>query len=446
MWRYILLIVMSLSIACADDAFAAKPKQKRDAAKVKKEQQATRKAIQETSKKISANTQETKKQLARLNSLNSEITAKGQQISHIQSGVDSLDRHISTISDSISSLNSHMEALRSSYITSLRKMQGSSGSISTLSFIFSAESFTDAYRRVRYMQQFNRWRKRKAEDINSTSALLLERKNALDTARRSRTTALARLNVARKELESTKAETDKVVANLKSEGSSLKAVLKEKQEQARRLDRELDKLIAEEQARIERQRKEEERKRREAERKAAAKANKKSPASAASSTAAEAPKPAEKTTAPTSVAAADRALSGSFEANKGKLLFPVSGKYRIVRGFGRQKHPQLEHVETDNSGIDIEALSSKSARAVFDGTVSATFRQPGYGTIVMIRHGNYLTIYANLDGINVKNGDKVKAGQTIGTILTDPDEENRTILHFELRKERTKLNPSLWVR
>lgn len=437
---------MSLSIACADDAFAAKPKQKRDAAKVKKEQQATRKAIQETSKKISANTQETKKQLARLNSLNSEITAKGQQISHIQSGVDSLDRHISTISDSISSLNSHMEALRSSYITSLRKMQGSSGSISTLSFIFSAESFTDAYRRVRYMQQFNRWRKRKAEDINSTSALLLERKNALDTARRSRTTALARLNVARKELESTKAETDKVVANLKSEGGSLKAVLKEKQEQARRLDRELDKLIAEEQARIERQRKEEERKRREAERKAAAKANKKSPASAASSTTAEAPKPAEKTTAPTSVAAADRALSGSFEANKGKLLFPVSGKYRIVRGFGRQKHPQLEHVETDNSGIDIEALSSKSARAVFDGTVSATFRQPGYGTIVMIRHGNYLTIYANLDGINVKNGDKVKAGQTIGTILTDPDEENRTILHFELRKERTKLNPSLWVR
>lgn len=446
MWRYILLIVMSLSIACADDAFAAKPKQKRDAAKVKKEQQATRKAIQETSKKISANTQETKKQLARLNSLNSEITAKGQQISHIQSGVDSLDRHISTISDSISSLNSHMEALRSSYITSLRKMQGSSGSISTLSFIFSAESFTDAYRRVRYMQQFNRWRKRKAEDINSTSALLLERKNALDTARRSRTTALARLNVARKELESTKAETDKVVANLKSERGSLKAVLKEKQEQARRLDRELDKLIAEEQARIERQRKEEERKRREAERKAAAKANKKSPASAASSTTAEAPKPAEKTTAPTSVAAADRALSGSFEANKGKLLFPVSGKYRIVRGFGRQKHPQLEHVETDNSGIDIEALSSKSARAVFDGTVSATFRQPGYGTIVMIRHGNYLTIYANLDGINVKNGDKVKAGQTIGTILTDPDEENRTILHFELRKERTKLNPSLWVR
>ena len=117
-----------------------------------------------------------------------------------------------------------------------------------------------------------------------------------------------------------------------------------------------------------------------------------------------------------------------------------------MRGFGRQKHPQLEHVETENSGIDIEALGSKNARAVFEGTVSATFRQPGYGTIVMIRHGNYLTIYANLDGINVKNGDKVKTGQTIGTILTDPDEENRAILHFELRKERTKLNPSLWVR
>lgn len=445
MWKHIsIIITIILTLAAASSGFAAKPKQKRDAAKVRKEQQATKKAIRETTQKLNVNTRETKKQLARLNSLNSEIESKGQQITHMQLGVDSINSSINAISDSIAVLDSRMLALRSSYISSLRKLQGTSGSMSTLSFIFSSESFAEAYRRIRYMQQFDKWRKRKSGDITATAALLKERRNTLDTARRSRSAALARLSTARRELESTKAETDKVVASLKSESGSLKALLKEKQEQARRLDRELDKIIAEEQARIERQRKEEERKRREAERKAAAAAKPNSGSASASSAASASPKPTS--TAPTSVAAADRALTGSFEANKGRLLFPVAGKYRIVRGFGRQKHPQLEHVETDNSGIDIEALGSKSARAVFEGTVSATFRQPGYGTIVMIRHGNYLTIYANLDGISVKNGDKVKTGQTIGTILTDPDEDNRAILHFELRKERTKLNPSLWIK
>lgn len=440
MWRYTILVIIALCMGLCADSDAAKPRQKRDAAKVRKEQQATKKAITETTRKLTVNTRETKKQLARLNSLNSEITSKGQQITQIQNGVDSLNASISHISDSIAILDKRMENLRQSYIASLRKLQGSNTSMSTLSFIFSSESFTDAYRRIRYLQQFDKWRKRKAGDINATAALLNERKNKLDTVQRSHTAALIKLNKARKELESTKAETDKVVANLKSESGSLKALLKEKQEQARRLDRELDKIIAEEQARIERQKKEAEKKA------AAAKSKGNTHASSSGSSTSSSSKPASSSNTATSVAAADRALTGSFEANKGRLLFPVSGKYRIVRGFGRQKHPQLEHVETENSGIDIEALGSKNARAVFEGTVSATFRQPGYGTIVMIRHGNYLTIYANLDGINVKNGDKVKTGQTIGTILTDPDEENRAILHFELRKERTKLNPSLWVR
>ena len=407
---------------------------KRSAASVRKEQQATKKQIKETTQKIDANTRETKKQLSRLNSLNSEIESKGAEISKIQVGVDSINRHISVITDSIGSLDSHIASLRESYIASLRKLQGTSASMSPLAFIFSSGSFSQAYRNVRYMQQFDRWRKRKWKDIKATEALLAERKSALDAARHAGNIEMSKLNTARKELESAKVETDKVVAKLKSEGNSLRTVLRQKQEQQRRLDRELDKLIAEEQARIERQRKEEERKRQ------AADTKKNTAGGSKQSTA-----PA-KQTPPTTMTAADRALSGSFESNQGKLLFPVSGNYRIVRGFGRQKHPQLAHVETDNSGIDIEALSSKQARAVFEGTVSATFKQPGYGTIVMIRHGNYLTIYANLDAISVKNGDKVKTGQTIGTILTDPDEDNRAILHFEIRKERTKLNPMLWIR
>lgn len=449
MWKNILAIIV-LSLALSSDSYAVKPK--RDAAKIRKEQQATKKQIKETTQKINVNTCETKKQLSRLNSLNGEIEAKGAEISKMQVGVDSINRRLTTINDSINALNSHMASLRDSYVKSLRKMQGTSGAMGSLAFIFSSDSFSEAYRKLRYMQQFDKWRKRKAQDIKATEDLLKERKTVLDTVRRSRNIELSKLNMLRKDLEHKRIETDKVVAQLKSEGNNLRTVLREKEEQQRRLDRELDKIIAEEQARIERQRKEAERKEAERKRKEA-EAKKKATAQTPSSKQAETPaktqesaKPAAPAAPSTSVAAADRALTGSFESNQGKLLFPVAGKYRIVRGFGRQKHPQLAHVETENSGIDIEAISSKQARAVFDGTVSATFKQPGYGTIVMIRHGNYLTIYANLDAISVKNGDKVRTGQTLGTIITDPDEDNRAILHFELRKERTKLNPVLWVR
>lgn len=446
MWKKILLIIV-LSFGLCSDSYAVKPK--RDAAKIRKEQQATKKQIKETTQKINVNTRKTKKQLSRLNSLNGEIEVKGAEINKMKIGVDSINRRLTTINDSINALNSHLASLRDSYVKSLRKMQGTSGAMGSLAFIFSSESFSEAYRKLRYMQQFDKWRKRKAQDIKVTEDLLKERKMVLDTVRRSRNIELSKLNMLRKDLEQKRVETDKVVAQLKSEGNNLRTVLREKEEQQRRLDRELDKIIAEEQARIERQRKEAERKEQERKRKEA-EAKKRTTAQASSpkpvETPAKTPEPATPAPPATSVAAADRALTGSFESNQGKLLFPVAGKYRIVRGFGRQKHPQLAHVETENSGIDIEAISSKQARAVFDGTVSATFKQPGYGTIVMIRHGNYLTIYANLDAISVKNGDKVRTGQTLGTIITDPDEDNRAILHFELRKERTKLNPMLWVR
>ncbi|MDE7452202.1 MAG: hypothetical protein K2M52_02595, partial [Paramuribaculum sp.] len=341
MWKKIFAIII---LICALGADAQTKKRKRSAASVRKEQQDTKKQIKETTQKINVNTRETKKQLSRLNSLNGEIEAKGAEISKIQVGVDSINRHISAITDSINSLESHIASLRESYIASLRKLQGTSASMSPLAFIFSSRSFSQAYRNVRYMQQFDRWRKRKWQDIKATETLLAERKSELDKVRHAGNIQMSKLNTARNELESAKAETDKVVAKLKSEGNSLRTVLRQKQEQQRRLDRELDKIIAEEQARIERQRKEEERKRQ------AANTKNKTGASGQSASPA-------KQTQPATMTAADRALSGSFESNQGKLLFPVSGNYRIVRGFGRQKHPQLAHVETDNSGIDIEALS-----------------------------------------------------------------------------------------
>lgn len=447
MRRIITFLVAATIIAAIPDTLAAQKKrrQQRDINSVRTEQRDTKREIAETSKKITANTRETSRQLARLNTLSGEIATTTREISRMQQGVDSLDGRIAATADSIASLQTRVETMRQTYAKALRSTQGSNGAMNTLAFIFSSETFGNAWQRVRYLRRFGQWRRNQTERIMRTADSLELRRQGLDTLRRERSVAVARMSISQRQLEAQRKETDQLVGKLRSEGSSLKALLKEKERKARALDRELDKLIAEEQRRREQEQREAERREREARRKAGQ--NKPAKTSTETATAANAPKPSKsRPEAPTSVAAADRALTGSFESNKGRLLFPVAGRYRIVRGFGRQKHPELEHVETDNSGIDIEAVGGGKARAVFKGRVSEIFKQPGYGTIIMVRHGNYLTIYANLSQIDVAKGQEIQAGQSLGTIYPDPDEDDRSILHFELRKERTKLNPLLWVK
>ena len=447
MRRTITFLVAAVIISAIPDTLGAQKKrrQQRDINSVRTEQRDTKREIAETSKKITANTRETSRQLTRLNTLSGEIATTTREISRMQHGVDSLDGRIAATADSIASLQTRVETLRQTYAKALRSTQGSNGAMNTLAFIFSSETFSNAWQRVRYLRRFGQWRRNQTERIMRTADSLELRRQGLDTLRRERSVAVARMSISQRQLEAQRKETDQLVGKLRSEGSSLKALLKEKERKARALDRELDKLIAEEQRRREQEQREAERREREARRKA--RQNKPAKTSTETATATNTSRPSKsRPEAPTSVAAADRALTGSFESNKGRLLFPVAGRYRIVRGFGRQKHPELEHVETDNSGIDIEAVGGGKARAVFKGRVSEIFKQPGYGTIIMVRHGNYLTIYANLSQIDVAKGQEIQAGQSLGTIYPDPDEDDRSILHFELRKERTKLNPLLWVK
>lgn len=124
----------------------------------------------------------------------------------------------------------------------------------------------------------------------------------------------------------------------------------------------------------------------------------------------------------------------------------MAGRYKIIRRFGRQPHPTLKHVMTDNAGIDVETAGHTSVRSVYGGTVSAIFRQDGFNSIVMLRHGSYLTVYAGLGAVSVRKGEKVKAGQNLGSLFSDPANDGKGTLHFEIRDERRKLNPLQWVK
>ena len=142
----------------------------------------------------------------------------------------------------------------------------------------------------------------------------------------------------------------------------------------------------------------------------------------------------------------DRKLTGSFASNKGRLLFPVAGKYTITSQFGTYAHPDFAKVQLNNLGIDIEVPRGTASRAVFEGVVTSIFRTDGYHNVVILRHGEYLTVYAGIESLAVKKGDQVKAGQSLGTIFSDQKDGGRTKLHFEIRHEKQKLNPTEWVR
>lgn len=470
MRKLLLLLLCSLIIASSADMSAAKPK--RTSKSVKKERRMTANEVERTRKQISHNTAETRRQLNRLQSLTAETHRCEKSIGELNQRISTLNRRIKEMDDSILTMQNRLSTLREAYATNLRDMRARRQMMSESAIIFSSRTFTEAYRRYRYLREFERWQREKTLQIKHLTTELSTRRKNVAEARSRQSEALASLSKEKDRLNENLNETEKTVSDLRRQGSTLKKVLDEKQQQLKSLDDELDRIIAEEARRAEEARKaEEERLAKEAKRKAEearlAAEEKKKQELASKDNNQDKPKdkiqPVKKTNdtsndqakqekpVPASTPAVPSqneliALSGTFEANKGKMPAPVTGKYSIVSHFGLNSHPDITNIKINNSGIDIETTTGASARAVFDGEVSSVFRVSGYQNVVMLRHGNYLTVYAGIDGLHVKKGDKVKAGQSLGTIYADEDDNSRCVLHFEVRRERAKLNPEEWIK
>ena len=507
----------------------------RTAAEVKQAKQRNARDLKETRRKIQLNTRETEQRLNQLNLLEGEISDCNANIATLSLSLDSINASIRSTNDSINALDGRLAAITDKYIKAIRRTQGRHNEMNELAFIFSSDSFTQAYRRLRSLRQLSKWRKRRSIEITAIRSELDKKRSALAEMKQRAASALSRINGEKTILVKKQGETNDLVGRLKKESGELKEIMSRRQREAASLDAELDRIIAEEaarQERLRREREEAERKARiEAERKAreaeearlaaereaeeqriaaeakaareaeeraqaARDAEKKAQAKAdeaerkaresadkaakeQAKKAREAEKqaarekarkgkpvkhqgknngrgtvdaPAPTLKAPVAAGAsaiapkADMPVGTDFESYRGRLPFPVDGRYTIVKRFGRQKHPTLPHVETTNSGIDMQTTPGAAVRTVFDGEVSAVFRPDGYNNVVVIRHGHYMTVYANLGSITVSTGQKVKAGQAIGSVYTDANDGNRSILHFEIRNRRAKENPELWLK
>ena len=432
---------------------------------IKQEQKRTNKEISETTKKLNENKKQTREQMNLLNRLSAEIQEKNDSITSLKESIDSIDGSMTILTDSIAKMEGSLTLLREKYGEVLRSIRKSRHTSNNIAFFASANSFSDAFRRVRYLRQFAAWQVNKTQELQNAITSVSDAKETLVKLHSNKASSIKKVSATQAALQNSEKKQNQVIADLGKERTALEAYLKEKQQEARQLDAQLSKMIAQQQKEAEKRRKEEEKKRKaeekkrkeaekkrkEEEKKALAKKNeeakkKKQQQDNTSKPVEQVPQDDVATTDDEKAQAPVQQPLSAFESKKGKLPYPVLGKYRVVGKFGKQKHPQFPNIMTENSGIDIELLSSGSAIAIFEGTVSAIFRQPGFNTIVMVRHGEYLSIYANLSSISVKSGDKVKANQVIGTVYADPEDNNRRILHFEIRKETVKLNPQHWIK
>lgn len=477
------LLIIGLVIVCLV-SFSEGGAKQRTSKNVRQQQRVTEQKIKQTDAEIKENTRQLKSKLNDLNKLQAEAQTINASITQLQASIDSLAVVAKAANDSIKVLDGKLSELQRVFADILRKSRRNRSAMSNLAFIFSSESFTQALRRANALKQFTRWRQRKVDQIIGVKALLDERRRYVDSLMVQNRELAMRLSMRHAELSQRTTEANNIVTSLKGKERDLKNILKEQQRQAKELDRELDRIIKEEQRKAlleeqkRKQREEEERKKREEERKKRAeeerrakaekdakaqkpdksatpddtKSTKKSDTKKPDTKKPDAKKPDTKKpdTKKPDTKEPTPALSSDFAANKGRLPYPVN-PHTIVRRFGVQPHAVNKNVVTDNAGLDIQSSRGATVKCVFDGEVSAITLPDGYNTVVMIRHGRYVTIYANLGTISVRTGDKVKAGQSIGTVYVDATDNDRSILHFEIRKivtvdNITREDPEKWLR
>ena len=482
-------------------SLSASAQQGSSRADLERRRQALIASIRETQAQLAATKKDKKATLAQLNALQSKLAARQRLIGTINEEMRGLDGTIQTTAGEVNKLQSNLRDLQLRYAQSIRYAYRHRRSHNMLAFLFSAKDFNESLRRLRYLKKFRDLRLAQADLIRSTQNQLQSKIGDLNLERNKKNILLAAELQQRQVLQSEAAETNQVVRELKGREAELASEVAKAQKATRQLDRAISDIIRRE-IEIARKKAEEERRKQEAaerarrqeeeRRLAAARASStpsnngatygsgnnrvilssgsgnnaasgsgstarpsgtgtastRSEGSSGNAPALAAATPAPRRPAPTRAAVnlnltpEAAALSSSFAANRGRLPWPVEKGY-IISGFGTHKHPVAERVMVENNGIDIQTAAGATARAVFDGTVSRIFYVPGFGQNVIVNHGEYFTIYANLASVSVSSGQEVKTKQTIGSV--GKNEEGTPVLNFQVWKGGSKMNPAGWI-
>ena len=467
---------------------------------LKTEQQRVRKQIEEQQRKLKANERDVKNRLQNLLIINNEIADKRKSIDTIRHDINRLDGNIHTLEVQMVTLNKELEERKQRFIKSMKYMHRNRNLQSRLMFVFSAKNLSQMYRRLRFVREYAAYQQNQAEAVKSMKDQVTEAHSELTDTKRQKSDLLVRGERERRSLEGKQEEQQKMVSSLQKQQKTIQGIIEKQKKRDAELNAQIDRLIAQEIARAkaraeaearrkaaeaEAKRKAEELARKQAAAEAARKENErriaeakareekaKAEARAAARKNAEEKAAAERAAAEAerarlaaerraaadakahekevaearkseaavyTVSSEDRMLSGNFESNRGRLPMPIAGGYRIVNHFGTNHVTDVKgHVTLDKKGIDIKGQPGAAVRCVFDGEVSAVFSYAGT-TVVIVRHGSYLSVYCDLASVNVSRGQKVSTRQTLGRVGAEG------LMQFQLRKGSAKLNPEGWL-
>lgn len=412
-----------------------------------KEQIAASETLLQSTKK------DVKSQLADLALITGQIDERQKYLNTIESDVQTIQQEVDRLQVELSHLETELADKKAKYERSVKYMYRNKSIQEKLMFIFSAENLTQMYRRMRYVREYADFQRLQGIQVRRKQQQVTAKQRTLVASRKAKEELLAQGEAEKQKLQEQEQQRKTLVASLQKKQRSLQSELNKQRKSANKLNAQIDRLIEIE---IEKARKrEEERKAAEARRLAeekrlaearAAEARRKEAACTETSGSKEEDAvitPATPKMDAYKVDSDDRTLVSSFEKNRGALPVPITGPYVIVGHYGQYDVPGLRNVRLDNKGIDIKGQAGANARAIFDGEVSAIFQYNGL-TNVLVRHGNYISVYCNLQSVQVQKGSKIHTRDIIGKIHTNA--EGNTILHFQLRKETAKLNPEVWIR
>lgn len=383
------IIIYYIAILIAIPSFGQDVKElQRQQRELQQQLEETSKMLQQTKKSETATTN-------KLNLLNNDIRTRKKLIRNIQGEINALNGEMGTLRQKRSTLQKELEQAKADYARLICETHYAEMQQSPLLFLLSAENFQQLIRRMQYMQQFTAYRKEQVVRIESLQADIDVQNRLLSNRKDARSDALQSQKREQEKLTRDERKQRDMLQSLKKQEKDLLAKQKQQQKKVDELNKKIEEIIA------------------------------------------------SQVRSTTTLTKEQQLIAGGFEANQGRLPWPIEKGY-ISGYFGKHKHPIHEHVTIDNKGIYLQTVAGGHARAVYEGEVTLCAKMNG-NFVVIVQHGNYRSVYSPLKNINVKQGDKLQAKQTIGEIFTDENEDNKTELYFQIYKDRSILNPSLWL-
>ena len=455
-----LLLVSSL-LALTPEA-AAQGRKSKTLQRLEQERKQLLRSIEASDKKLQQLRRDTRNEEQTLRTVKEQVEQRRQVVAVLGNEVSGLQARIDTLSGHIGRLHRREGALLLRYRAALMQLQRIDTHIDPVLFVLSSQNPAEARERQRFLSRYSKAVREASVALRTTRTEIEATKAEVGRTHSEKEQLLSLREAEKKKLEAEEQQRAAQVKDLQGKQQVLAQDLSKQKQKAEDLDRKIQAQVEAEILAAQRRAAELQRRREEARRRRQSQRTQPTPppstgrSGSGKGTTPPPPPPPPADDEPEERRAAtpggyamdanERALASSFAQNKGRLPAPIRGSYSILRTFGVHQHSEHNRVQVNSSGVDFGVNGDSRAYAVFSGVVSRVFVIPGYGTAVILRHGNYLTVYANLSSVAVSTGSRVSTGQSIGSVGASPDGSSGRLLHFQLWHERTKLNPLAWIK